>query len=128
MLFDPRTRRILVATSDAITRDVLAEVLADEGYAVHVAIDAPTTKAAVDAFQPHVVLADLDLRHGGATSVIDHVAVRSPHTRVGLLTTLLDLEARRIADDLGAAGHINRPLDLGRVLEVARYLAGLVPP
>ncbi len=127
MLFDPRKRRIVVAVSDPVTRDVLAEVLEDEGFAVHVAIDAPTTRAAVDAFQPHAVLADLDLRHGGAASVIDHLAARSPHTRVGLLTALLEPDAKRLAGELGVAAHLNRPLELERVLAVARTLAGLAP-
>ena len=114
----PDSRAILVAASDPATRDVLDELLREEGYQVRMAQDVDQATEWLTRGRVQLALVDLDLRGGGAVPVLAAVAGRVPPVPVALLTNLLPLDADRRATDLGVAAFLNRPLNLDRVLEV----------
>lgn len=59
---------VLVIEDDAATRDFLAEVLSDEGYTVHLAVDAVSGIMLLTDVQPDLILCDYRLpRASGLT-------------------------------------------------------------
>ena len=58
----PQQATILVVDDDRPVAEMIAEVLADEGYRVQLARDGPSALAAIVAQVPDLVLADLVMR------------------------------------------------------------------
>ena len=75
-------KRILVVEDDPITRDGVAEVLQEEGYAVAVAADGQEGIAQFTAFHPHLVLTDLQMPRVNGLGVIAHVRRVVPATPI----------------------------------------------
>jgi DNA-binding response OmpR family regulator len=118
----PLGGRVLIAATDDATRQVLCDVLGDEGYVVCACADVAEVSTALPAFRPHLVVTDLELPGGGLARVRRDVLRHAPRARVAILTALHEVDARRRAQDLGVDTHLNRPLALDRVVRVVRYL------
>ena len=117
-------KRILVIDDDQITRESVAEVLQEEGYDVAIAADGHDGLAQFTAFQPHLVLTDLQMPRVNGFAVIAHVQSVAPATPIIIFTADIVIDAQRKAQDLGIAGYINKPFELSDMLEqVAKLLA-----
>jgi len=111
-------KRILVIDDDdPITRDGVAEVLQEEGYAVAVAADGQEGIAQFTAFHPHLVLTDLQMPRVNGLGVIAHVRRVVPATPIILFTAEVALDAQRQAQALGLAGFLNKPCEFTDLLE-----------
>jgi len=110
-------KRILVIEDDPITRDGVAEVLQEEGYAVAVAADGQEGIAQFTAFHPHLVLTDLQMPRVNGLGVIAHVRRVVPATPIILFTAEVALDAQRQAQALGLAGFLNKPCEFTDLLE-----------
>jgi CheY-like chemotaxis protein len=109
--------RILVIDDDQITRESVAEVLQEEGYEVAIAADGHEGIAQFIAFQPHLVLTDLQMPRVNGLAVIAHVQRVSPTTPIIIFTADIVIDARRQAEDLGIAGYINKPFEFTDMLD-----------
>ena len=110
-------KRILVIEDDPITRDGVAEVLQEEGYAVAVAADGQEGIAQFSAFHPHLVITDLQMPRLNGLGVIAHVQKVAPTTPIILFTAEVALDAKRRAQDLGLAGYLNKPFEFTDMLD-----------
>ena len=110
-------KRILVVEDDPITRDGVAEVLHEEGYAVAVAADGHEGIAQFSAFHPHLVITDLQMPRVTGLGVIAHVQKVAPATPIILFTAELTLDAKRKAQALGLAGYLNKPFEFTDMLD-----------
>ena len=102
--------RVLVIEDDDATRTMLAEFLAEEGFAVSSALDGAHALRAASAHRPDVVVLDLGL------PVLDGAGV--PIVAVSGLPY-----GAEMARQIGAAAYYRKPLDLPAFARVLRELA-----
>jgi CheY-like chemotaxis protein len=110
-------KRILVIDDDSVTRDGVAEVLQEEGYAVAVAADGHEGVRQFTAFHPHLVLTDLQMPRLNGLGVITHIQSVAPATPIILCTADIALDATRKAQSLGIAGYLNKPFEFTHMLD-----------
>lgn len=116
-------KRILVIDDEQISREGVAEVLADEGYEVAVAADGHEAVTLLASFQPDLVLTDLQMPGLDGVGVLRHVKQVSPTTPVIIFTAHVLIDAQREAQRLGVQDYLNKPLDFDEMLRrVAKAL------
>ena len=71
-------RRILIVDDEPLIREVLAEVLADEGYAVHSAADGQEALEAIAADLPDLVITDVMMPRLSGWDLLDRVRQQHP--------------------------------------------------
>jgi len=122
----PDTIRVLVVDDDPAVSTLLERLLTHEGYAVHLAADAPSTLAAVASHNPDVVLLDVMLPGGNGFTICQHLKqdVATRLTPVILVTGMTDRESRIRGRQAGADDFLPKPVDpqelLARVSSLAR--------
>jgi len=109
-------KRILVVDDEQISRDGIAEVLQDEGYEVATAAGGHEAVTIFAAFQPDLVLTDLQMPGLDGTGVITHLKSVSPTTPVIIFTADVTIDARRKAERLGVQDYLNKPLNFDDML------------
>jgi signal transduction histidine kinase/CheY-like chemotaxis protein len=124
----PRTGGILLVEDDPDSREVLQQVLAEEGYRVMAVSTASEAMSLLTNIRPAMVLLDLKLRDEDGRTVLHHIRNSEP---------LKDVVVYLVsgASDLGALtagkgpdridGYFEKPLQLGRLLDT---VASVVRP
>jgi CheY-like chemotaxis protein len=120
-----RKKRILVVDDEQLSREDVAEVLADEGYEVAVAADGHEAITLLASFQPDLVLTDLQMPGLNGLGVLGHVQRVSPTTPVIIFTAHVLIDAQREAQRLGVQDFLNKPLDFEEML--SRVANALTP-
>jgi len=92
-----RQGSLLVVENDDLIRDLLAEALALEGYAVRSASDRTTMHAALTAQAPDLVIYDVDLDRGPDSTLMDDVRATYDRAVPILLLTTNGWTARSLA-------------------------------
>ncbi|MBX3468221.1 MAG: PAS domain S-box protein [Planctomycetes bacterium] len=109
-------RRILVVEDEPDVAMGLEMVLADRGHDVRVAVDVPSALAAVEAFEPEVVLSDIGLKESpGDGCMLARRLRAAPGGAPLLLVALTGLAGPGDRERIRAAGfdhHLVKPLDL----------------
>ncbi len=85
---------------------------------VAVAADGHDGLAQFTAFQPHLVLTDLQMPRLNGLAVIAHVQSVAPATPIIIFTADIVIDAKRKAQDLGIAGYINKPFEITDTLDL----------
>lgn len=114
--------RILVIEDDPTLAEILEELLTEEGYEVHVAADGRAGMAAVEEWQPAVVL--LDLMLPAMDAVQRHAAERGGSAgwpRMLLLSASREIEAA--SAQLGADAWLAKPFRVDELLDAVERLA-----
>lgn len=112
-----RTSPILVVDDDPFIRDVLAELLAEEGYPVATAADGAEALRFVAATRPSLVLLDLDMPVvDGREFAERYRATDGPHAPIAVVTAAYD--ARVAADQIGAQGHLAKPFQVAALFHL----------
>jgi len=122
------SRHILVVDDESGIRELLADILGDEGYRVTLAENATAARAARAAERPDLVLLDIWMPDTDGVTLLKEwqrnglldmpVVMMSGHATIDTA-----VEATRI----GAAEFLEKPVSLSRLLEtVQRQLAGTV--
>ena len=111
---DPK--RVLVADDDAWLRPLLAELLADEGYAVLEANSGSEALRCIREQHPDLVVLDVALPWRSGLAVLDELEAEEPARRlpVVLVSGCVDLVQTGQAHRTVAAFH--KPLDLAALL------------
>ena len=114
-------RRVMVVEDDAEERAMLADVLAELGFAVEQAPDAGVALALLDeGADVELLISDQQMPGMSGVELVRVVAERHPNVRTVLLTAYSDEEICRRAVDAHAVTVLSKPLsliDLERVLE-----------
>jgi CheY-like chemotaxis protein len=118
-------RRILVVDDDATIREVLTQVLLEEGYAVTAAADGPAALEALATAAPDLLVLDLSLAGplDGSAVVTASAHLPGPTAPVLVVSARSRAELAATACAIGAAGVLSKPFDLDEFLSaVARLL------
>ncbi|MBV8086121.1 MAG: response regulator [Chloroflexi bacterium] len=117
----PRSGYILVVDDDSQIRELVAAVLADEGYAVRVAVNGSHALEMVTE-PPALILLDIRMpvMNGEQFMAAYRARVQAP-APVVVMTAAADSVA--VAQGLDAAGHLAKPFELSELLEtVGRWV------
>ena len=116
---------ILAVDDDPAILDVVAQVLADEGYQV---LTAGGGRAAVELAREHVpglILLDLMMPEMNGWQVVAELRA-SPQTRaIPILLLSARRDTARMANDLGVNSYLEKPFDLDELLVHVRRILTL---
>lgn len=111
---------ILVVDDERDIRELVAGVLADEGYECRMAGDSDTALAMVDQRRPSVVLLDVWL-HGSkldGLEVLDAIKAREPSLPVIIFSGHGNIDTAVSAVSRGAMDFIEKPFEAGKLLHL----------
>ncbi|HWQ12592.1 MAG TPA: response regulator [Roseiflexaceae bacterium] len=112
---------ILVVDDDPSIRAVIADALADEGYAVRTASNGVEGLLALADALPALVLLDLRMPVMDGWTFARTLHQRGIQLPIVVMTAAQD--ARQWAQEVGARAYVAKPFDLGELLDVvARVL------
>ena len=114
---------MLVVDDDPDLRQVLTDLLADEGYDVVTAPDGQLGLERAREYPPAVILLDYQMpRCDGRQFAVAYRQLPGPHAPIVLLTAAATVRQR--AAEVGADAFIGKPFDLRLLYEVVeRYAA-----
>jgi DNA-binding response OmpR family regulator len=115
---------MVVVDDDAVTRELLVELFAEEGYEVRAASDGLEGLAVLQSWQPDAVVLDAVMPRA------DAAAFRAAQTGMSavrdvpivLLSASGAEELSRLAHELGAAAAMPKPFDVEELLAVVRRI------
>ncbi len=115
--------RVLVVDDDDSILDTVTSILAGEGYQVMSAAGGEEALALSRTWHPTLVL--LDMRMPAMDGWAVARALHESGSRVPIVIMTAAENARRWADEIGAAGHLAKPFALDELIScVERYDAG----
>ena len=116
------TGTILVAEDQEVARQSLCELLREEGYQVHEAVDGTTAVRLVNELDLDLVLTDLMMPGADGLAVLKHAREVSPQTLVVIMTAHASVDTAIEAMRLGAQDYILKPLIFEDVLRKVHHL------
>lgn len=126
--------KVLIAEDDRLTREGLAEVLADEGYTVVQAADGAAAWEAFQSQKPDFVLLDIMMPEVNGYDVCRRIRARHPAVPIIFITAKSDEVDKVLGLELGADDFIVKPFGVkevvARIRAVTRrcHLASNSPP
>ncbi len=112
--------RILVVDDEQVIRDMLADFLSMEGYAVETAEDGVAAVARLESHPVDLVLSDLKMPRMGGIALIDEIARAAPHAVTVIMTGFGTVETAIDAMKRGAYDYVLKPFKLDEVVHVVR--------
>lgn len=109
---------ILVVDDEADIRELVAEILQDDGYGVRTARDSETTLAAVRARKPSLLILDIWMKGGGldGLEILDVVKSLDPDLPVIMISGHGTIETAVSAIKRGAYDFLEKPFKSDRLL------------
>jgi DNA-binding NtrC family response regulator len=116
---------VLVIDDNADLAENIGEILEELGVEVQLANNAAVALARFDERQWSLVVTDVRMPNIDGLELLTLIKERSPGTPVLVMTAYADANTITRAHDSGALAVVNKPLDLGALLElVGRIAAG----
>ena len=112
--------RILIIDDEPAIQDVLRDILLDEGYEVFTADDGNEGRGLLRTERGDVVFLDVWLPGKGGIDVLEEIKSGWPDVEVVIISGHATVETAVKAIKLGAYDYLEKPLDMGRVLTIAR--------
>jgi CheY-like chemotaxis protein len=109
-----RGRTILVVDDDASILETVGEILAQEGYHVVKATGGEEALALIRRTKPELIL--LDMRMPGMDGWAVARALHEREISIPIVVMTAAENAKRWADEIGAAGHLAKPFELDDLL------------
>ena len=111
---------VLVVDDEADIRDLVAGILADEGYAVRTAADAEAALASLRARRPSLLILDIWMQGGGmdGLELLDLVKTMDPDLPVVMISGHGNIETAVSAIKRGAYDFLEKPFKSDRLLLV----------
>jgi two-component system nitrogen regulation response regulator NtrX len=116
---------ILIIDDEPGIRDVLSDVLADEGHAVIAAEDGPTGLGRLAAGAVDLVFLDVWLPNLGGIDVLRRIREEFPDVAVVMISGHANIKLAVEAVKIGAFDFLEKPLSLERTLTAARNALAL---
>ncbi len=108
---------ILIVDDDPSIREMLADLLTDEGYEVVLAVDGLDALDCVREHRPALIVLDMLMpRMDGLDFAQAYHAMPRPHAPIILLSASQNHAGTQPAAQIGARIVINKPFDLARLL------------
>lgn len=105
--------QILVVDDDAGIRSTLAEVLDDEGYDVHQAVNGADALVLLGSLTPCVIILDLNMPVMDGPTFYREMRAGGRWTPVVIVSAV---DAIGVACELGATAGINKPFDIDHLV------------
>lgn len=106
-------RKILLIDDDALVRDPIEEFLKDEDYQVSVASNGNEGLTVFQAFQPHIIVLDLQMPQMGGLEFLQHLPRQIElSTSVIILTSYETNEIIQTCFQLGVQSFLRKPVNL----------------
>ena len=117
---------VLVVEDDADLRELLQQVLEQEGYCVAAASDGEDALRLLDTHDaPQLILLDMRMPRMGGAEFVCEFRKRNPSPPPPIVVMTAAENARQRAQDIAAAGWLAKPFSIDDVLATVR---GFVPP
>ena len=110
--------KILIVDDSALSRRTLRRILETADYEVAEAADGMTALEAYFLEKPNLVLLDLVMKGMYGLDVLAKLREMDPDARVVVASADIQSSTRKLVDDAGALGFINKPFLTESVLEV----------
>ena len=118
---DKRTIKVMVVDDDQFMREVLKGILREEGLVCFgEARDGQSALALLDRGVPDLVCLDVNMPGMSGFDVLKAIQVKSPRTRVMVITGDASIDTVRDAVSHGAVGFIIKPFKTGKVVDALR--------
>jgi len=111
-----RDRPILVVEDDDTIRSALQMALDAYGYAVRLAADGREAIALIEGEPPSLVILDMHMPTLDGWEFMRELGARGIDPPIVVMTANVD--AARLAEELGAAGFLGKPFDLNDLVSV----------
>jgi DNA-binding NtrC family response regulator len=113
--------RILVVDDEADIRELVQEILSEEGYAVEVAANAAQARAACAQQVPDLILLDIWMPDTDGISLLrEWQQAQAPAAPVVMMSGHGTVETAVEATRLGAIDYVEKPLSLAKLLRTVR--------
>lgn len=115
----PASPCVLLIDDDETIRELVSEVLSDEGYGVVAVADAAAGIAVAQQSPPKLILLDSQVRSPAAQDpfVGPYRQLPGPHAPIYLFSATSDAET--VAQKLGLAGVFAKPFDIEALVDLA---------
>ena len=114
--------KIIVVDDEPSVRDILYQVLKDEGYSVVTAKDGLDALAKTSVIDFDLMFLDVRMPGMSGLEVLSSMAEKHPKTVVVMLTAVEGMGAQHEAYQREAFAYLNKPCDLDEVVEIARQI------
>ena len=125
----PPRGRILIVDDEEVIAATLKEFLQGEGFEVATAGDLPSALAQVEAFEPEIVLCDVQLPGADGITVLNRTLQIRPETLFIMITAYATVENAVAAFQRGAHDYLMKPVlfedllaKIGRLIRFRRLL------
>lgn len=113
-----RNLSILVVDDEENIKQLLNDILEDEGYLVEVSSSVQETKEKLKEKDFDIVFLDVWLPDGEGTSVIEYIKKLSPHTKIIMISGHANIPIAVKALKLGAYDFLEKPLSTEAIIAV----------
>ena len=121
----------MIVDDEEVIASTLKEFLQGEGFEVATARDLPSALAQVEAFEPDIVLCDVQLPGADGMTVLNRVLQIRPETLFIMITAYATVENAVAAFQRGAHDYLMKPVlfedllaKLGRLIKLSAAAAG----
>jgi two-component system nitrogen regulation response regulator NtrX len=112
-------QRVLVVDDEEPIRNVVSDVLTDEGYDVSVAVDGSDALRSCRRNDPDLILLDLNMPGvDGRTFLAAYRREPGEHAPVVIFSAVQS--ARRVADEIHADGFLSKPFVIADLADIVR--------
>lgn len=108
---------VLVVDDDGGARQVMADVLIDEGYEVALAENGRRALEQIDREVPAILVTDLEMPELDGERLIESARALHPGLPILVITSRLVVDAAREAERLGVMGYLNKPIEIDVLLD-----------
>ena len=120
------TATVLLVDDEASAREFVSQALTDAGYETLQAGDLKEAVKAIEAGAADIILLDVVLPDGSGLSLLDRIAQENPSPPVILITAFGEVEIAVEAMKKGAQDFLQKPLDLGRLVQAVERAREIV--
>jgi CheY-like chemotaxis protein len=115
-------RRILIVDDEPALREILAAVLADEGYAVQTAADGRSALDLFAATPPDLVITDISMPRLDGWGLLAQIRQDDPTLPVLLISAIRPTRTGRPAPATDHTAFLAKPFDLEALLDLVTHL------
>ena len=112
--------KILIVDDQPGIRQLLSEILKEEGYAIHNAINGMEGINKFEEIKPDVILLDMKMPGMDGIEVLDEIKKLSSDAKVIVMTAYGELEPINHARRLGAYGYVSKPFDVVNLCQIIK--------
>lgn len=113
---------ILVVDDQNDIRELISDILGDEGYAVHQAADSHQAMECVKEIIPHVIILDIWLNNSrfDGIELLDYFIKKVPHASIVMISGHANIETAVACLKKGAYDFIEKPFQTERLVSIVR--------